>query len=132
MASARINVIGPNGTKIQVRALTYPGSQISLIIQALYNQLLLNFRTSRTYIQGIGEKTAAVSSKVACLPIQPYYNSTFSLEVDGIILSKLSSYKLPVVRGISNFECSRGLHLENPMYFEPSRINILLSANVYA
>ena len=91
LATAGVNAIGPNGTKIQVRALINLGSQISLITQALCNQLLLNCRTSHTHIQSIGEKTAAVSSKESCLFIQPYFNSTFSLDVDGIVLPKLSS-----------------------------------------
>ena len=95
LATARVNVLGPNGTKIQVHALIDPGSQISLLIQALCNLLSLNCRTSHTHIQGIDEKTAAVSSKVARLTIQPHFNSTFSMEVDGIILPKLSSYSPP-------------------------------------
>ena len=95
LATARVNAIGPIGTKIQVRALIDPGSQISLVTQALCNLHSLNCRTSHTHIQGIGEKTAAVSSKIARLTIQPHFNSTFSLEVDGIILPKLSSYKPP-------------------------------------
>ena len=57
----------------------------------------------------MGEKTAAVSSKVACLSIQPHFDSTYFLEVDSIVLPKLSSYKPPVVGGISNFEYLRGL-----------------------
>ena len=44
-------------------------------------------------------------------------------------MPKLSSYKPPIVRGISNFEYLRGLQLA---YFEPSRIDILLGANAYA
>ena len=50
LLTARVNVIGPNGTKIQVRALIDPGSQIFLITQALCNLLSLNCRTSYTYI----------------------------------------------------------------------------------
>ena len=96
------------------------------------NLLSLNCRTSHTQIQGIGEKTAAVSSKVACLSIQPHFNSTFSFEVDGIVLSKLSSYKPPVVDGISNFKYLRGPQLADPIYLETSRIDILLGASAYA
>ena len=81
-ATARVNALGPN-------------NKISLVTEALCNSLSLNCRTSHTHIQGIGEKTAAVSSKVACLSIQPHFNSTFSLEVGGIVLPKLSSYKPP-------------------------------------
>ena len=69
LAIARVNALCPNGTKIQVRSLIDPGSQISLVTQVLCNLLSLNCRTSHTHIQGIGEKTAAVSSKVACLSI---------------------------------------------------------------
>ena len=132
LATARVNALGPNGTKIQVRALIDPGSQISLVTQALCNLLSLNCRTSHTHIQGIGEKTAAVSSKAACLSIQPHFDSTYSLEVDSIVLPKLSSYKPPVVGDISNFEYLRGLQLADPMYLEPSRVDILLCASVYA
>ena len=81
LATARVNALGLNGTKIQVRALIDPGSQISLVTQALCNLHSLNCRTSHTHIQGIGE-TAAVSSKVACLTLQPHFISAFSLEVD--------------------------------------------------
>ena len=132
LLATRVNALGPNGTKIQVRALIDPGSQISLVTQALCNLLSLNCRTSHTHIQGIGEKTAAVSFKVARLTIQPHYNSTFSLEVDGIILPKLSSCRPPVVGAISNFEYLRGLQLADPMYLEALRIDILLGASAYA
>ena len=37
LATARVNALGPNGTKIQVRALIDPGSQISLVTQAFCN-----------------------------------------------------------------------------------------------
>ena len=67
LATARVNALGPNGTKIQVRALIDPGSQISLVTQAMCNLLSLNCRTSHTHIQGICEKTADVSSKVSRL-----------------------------------------------------------------
>ena len=103
LATARVNDLGPNGTKIQVRALIDPGSPIPLVTQALCNLLSLNCRTSHTHIQGIDKKTVAVSSKVACL-FKPHFNSTFSLEVDGIVLPKLTSYKPPVICRISNFE----------------------------
>ena len=73
-----------------------------------------------------------MSSKVACFSIQPHFKSTYSLEVDTIILPKLSSYKPPVAGGIPNFEYLRGPQLADPMYFEPSRIDILLGASVYA
>ena len=116
LATARVHALGPNGTKIQVRALIDPGSQISLVTQALCNLLSLNCRTSHMHIQGIGEKIAAVSSKVARLTIQPHFNSTFSLEVDSIVLPKLSSYRPPVVGGISNFEYLKGLQLADPAY----------------
>ena len=96
------------------------------------NLLSLNCRTSHTHIQGIVKKTAAVSSKVARLTIQPHFNSTFSFKVDGIILTKLSSYNNPVVGGISNFEDLRGLQLADPMYLEPLRIGILLGVSAYA
>ena len=119
LATARVNALGPNGTKIQVRGLIDPGSQISLVTQASCNLLSLNCRTSHTHIQGIGEKTAAVSSKVARLTIQPHFTSTFSLEVDGIVLPKLSSYRPPVVGGILNFEFLRGLQLADPAYLKP-------------
>ena len=132
LATARVNALGPNGTKIQVRALIDPGSQIPLVTQALCNLLSLNCRTSHTHIQGIGENTAAVSSKVASLSIQPHFDSTYSLEVDSIVLPKLSSYKPPVVGGISNFEYLAGLQLADPAYLEPSRIDILLGASAYA
>ena len=132
LATARVNALGPNGTKIQARALIDPGSQISLVTQALCNLLSLNCRTSHPHTQGISEKTAAVSSKIACLSIQPHFNSTFSLKVDGIVLPKLYSYKPPVVGGISNFEYLRGLQLADPVYFKPSRIDILHGASAYA
>ena len=64
--------------------------------------------------------------------MQPHFNSTFSLEVDSIVLPKLSSYKPPVVGGISNFEYLRGLQFADPMYLEPLRIDILLGASAYA
>ena len=40
LATARVYAVGLNGTKIQVRALIDPGSEISLITQALCNQFL--------------------------------------------------------------------------------------------
>ena len=129
LATSRVNALSPNGTKIQVRPLIDPVSQISLVTQAMCILLSLNCRTSHTHIQGIGEKTAALSSKVARLTIQPHFNSTFSLAVDSIVCPKLSSYKPTVVGGISNFEYLRGLQLADPMYLEPLRIDILLGAS---
>ena len=49
-----------------------------------------------------------------------------------MVLPKLFSYKPPVVGGISNFEYLRGLQLADPMYLEPSHIDILLGVSVYA
>ena len=47
-------------------------------------------------------------------------------------MPKLSSYKPPVVGGISNFYYLKGLQLADPMYLEPSGIDILLGASAYA
>ena len=54
LATARVNALGPNGTKILVLALIDPGSHISLVTQAMCNLLSLNSRTSHTHIQDIG------------------------------------------------------------------------------
>ena len=54
LATDRINAIGLNGTRLSVRALIDPGSQISLITKSLCNILSLKCTSTHVNIQGVG------------------------------------------------------------------------------
>ena len=132
LATARVNDVSHNGTKLLIRALIDPCSQVSLVTQALCNQLSLNLKATHVCIQGVGEKTAAIASKVARLSIQPYFESSFSMDIEALVLPKLSSYKPPPIQSPYLFEHLTGLQLADPCYSDQSRIDMLLGASDYA
>ena len=82
LVTARVHTVSHNGSKLLIRVLIDPCSQVLLVTQALSNQLSLNLKTTHVCIQGVGEKTAAIALKATRLSIQPYFESSFSMDIE--------------------------------------------------
>ena len=107
-------------------------SQVSLVTQSLCTRLGLARSDTHVSIQGVGDKGALISKKLANFTVKTHFESSFRLDVQALVLPKLSSYKPPTLNGKNEFNHFKGLKLADPAYIENACVEVLLGANVYA
>ena len=132
LATAQICVIGPKGERVTVRALLDSCSQVSLITRSLCSRFALTQSNTHVCIQGVGDKGSLIANKSARFVIMPHFQSSLQLDVQALVLPKLSSYKPPTVPNQNDFNHLQGLRLADPAYVTDAHVEVLLGANVYA
>ena len=132
LATARIYVEAPNGSRVLARALIAQCSQVSIIYKSLCQRLRLKYRPIHAPITGVGSNNAAISNEIALFTIRPRFHSNFSCEVQALVLPRISSYNpLPFERPLQ-LKHLQGLELADPNYLDKGHIDVLLGASVHA
>ena len=86
-----------------VRALLDSYSQVSIITRSLCTRLALAQSNTHVCIQGVGDKFSLIANKLASFIIMPHFESTLQLDIQALVLPKLSSYKPPAVSHANDF-----------------------------
>ena len=90
LATVLLKIIAPDGTSHIVRGLVYQGSQVTLVTEDVVQRLQLKKIKNYTTISGVGASDAGVSTSMVKLAIQPPFQSTFIININGFVLSKLT------------------------------------------
>nr|XP_026497962.1 uncharacterized protein LOC113402055 [Vanessa tameamea] len=131
LATAVVKANSRNGSKYTIRALLDQGSQASFITETAVQLLGLKRMPINGLVSGIGDGQMRINYETS-LVIESHYNSDHKIHVNAYILSTLASV-LPT----SNFYTPDWLEHENltladPGFGTPSKIDILLGAEVYS
>lgn len=89
-------------------------------------------RASAIPILGIGAQRNSVSNGLVSLTIISRVNSTISLEINALVLSKLTAYLPPAQVEYSQWSHLQGLPLADQDFANPGKIDLVLGANVYS
>ena len=131
LATARVSLCGPDGTKAQVRALLDQGSQVSFVSETLAVMLNLPRRAVQIPLTGLGSASAGTARSATHVTLQSIYESDFKLEFQAFILPRLTPL-LPGTRLIElGIPSMSKLPLADPQFYEPERVDLLLGAEVY-
>ncbi|XP_045450171.1 uncharacterized protein LOC123658924 [Melitaea cinxia] len=134
LATALVKVEMRSGATMTLRALLDQGSQASFITEAAVQLYGLKKIPHKSLISGLGSDHSGMlkSKYIVNLNIHSLHNSSFVLSIKAHVMSKLTSF-LPDRKVIVN--CVKGLSKEDladPMFNVPNKIDLLLSAEVYA
>lgn len=132
LATAIVNIISRAGECHPVRALLDQGSEVSFVSESIVQLMKLPRRHASIPILGIGAQRSSVSNGIASLTISSRINSDLSYHIDALILPKLTAY-LPAARfEPHNWPHIHGLQLADSNFAIPSKVDVVLGANVYA
>nr|XP_046476830.1 uncharacterized protein LOC124216393 [Neodiprion pinetum] len=132
---ATVQLIASNpetGGRIIARALLDQGSESSFVTESLAQQLRLRRHQATIPIIGVGAHQSAVTRGIATLQLQSRAHTSFSCQVEALVLPRLTSY-LPSFRLlIEDWPHLRGLNLADPSFAHPSQIDVILGADIYS
>ncbi|XP_072948468.1 uncharacterized protein [Epargyreus clarus] len=131
LATALVQAISRNGEGYDVRALLDQGSQSSFVTESTVQYLGLEKVMTRNNITGLGGEKNIVSKAVVNIEIRSRFDPSVAIQVRAHVLKSITSL-LPTrrVEAIQWPGINR-LVLADPKYYAPSRIDLLLGAEVY-
>ena len=131
MTTAKLLLIGPDGSKIRARALIDSGAGISLITQRAAQMLNLPLEPARLRLSVAQGETSKPLKHLTSLQIAPLHNQTHKLDchpaVATAVTSLLPARPLPEVTELQHLI---GLPLADTSYNIPGKIDILLGADM--
>ena len=131
LATARVSLCDPHGTKAHVRALLDQGSQVSVVSKTISVMLNLPRRAVQIPFMGLRSVTATTARSATHVTLRSNYGSDFQLEFQALILPRLTPL-LPGTRLIElDIPAITKLPLADPQFYEPERVDLLLGVEVY-
>lgn len=134
LATALVKAESKNGTDMVLRCLLDQGSQASFITESTVQLLGLKKLPIKGHVSGLGgNKTSTLALKsMVILKIQSRTDPSFILEVKAHVLRKLTTL-LPERRvPLHMFSVLPSEGLADPTFGTPSKIDLLLGAEVYS
>ena len=135
LMTCQLLVHAPDGTRYQARGLLDSGSSTSFISERLAQTLRLPLSTQHIRISGITgmSQRGPPLQSVATFSISPLLASTEKLHVSAIVVPRVTC-DLPTqpVHFNSKWGHLNDLHLADPSYGRPGKIDILLGVDIYA
>ena len=131
ITTAKLLLIGPDGTELHARALIDSGASISLVTQRVAQMLLLPLRPTKLRLSVVqGEVTRPLKHRTTvCL--SPLYNKSIKLTCKPAVAPTVTSDLPPgPVPSVTELPHLAGLPLADPTYNLPGRIDILLGADM--
>lgn len=132
LATTLVKIVSSNGATATARALLDSGSDSTLISENLVQRLGLSRERARVQVRGVGGDVTHNFRFKTNFTLHSTNDLNFSVDVSGYILPKLTSL-LPS-REVVDWEkvTSCGLELADPYFWQPSQVDLILSAEVYS
>ncbi|XP_046143144.1 uncharacterized protein LOC123988150 [Osmia bicornis bicornis] len=131
LATAQLTLVGPHGARTRVRALLDQGSQSSFVSEAVANLLGLEKRRIDVPLLGLGARSAGTAHMTTSFEVHSLVDPSFQIEVEALILPKLTS-QLPARCAMAlDIEMFAGLSLADPQFYVPGSVDIIFGADIY-
>ncbi|XP_076301549.1 uncharacterized protein LOC143219486 [Lasioglossum baleicum] len=131
LGTARVLVLDPLGQSSLARVLIDPGSEVSLVSEALAQRLGLQRSQARIPLRGVGKSRAQFTRGKTVLAIAPHHEQKRIFEVPAYIIPELSKYQPRNLPSPSSWPHVKGLKLADPVYHHTDPVDILLGAESY-
>ena len=134
LMTCQMFVNAPDGTRIRARGLLDSGSSTSFVSERLTQSLRLPMSTQHIRISGItGMSRGTPLQSIATFSISPLVSSSEKMQVSAIVVPRVTC-DLPTqpVYFNANWIHLNDLHLADPNFDQPNKIDILLGVDVYA
>ena len=131
LATAVVKANSRNGSTYTIRALLDQGSQASFITETTVQLLGLKRKPINGLVSGIGDGQMRINYETS-LVIESHYNANHKIHVNAYILSTLASVLPTTNFNTPDWLENENLTLADPGFGTPSKIDILLGAEVYS
>ncbi|XP_046145808.1 uncharacterized protein LOC123989174, partial [Osmia bicornis bicornis] len=131
LATALVKVSSPGGDVCVVRALLDQGSEVSFATESLAQQLSLPRRQANVPVSGIGAGRTVVTRGSSTFKISSLKDPPFDLEVNALILPKLTDYVVDRPLNVADLPHLHGIQLADPDPSRSRRIDLILGVEVY-
>ncbi|XP_076667997.1 uncharacterized protein LOC143368801 [Andrena cerasifolii] len=132
LATARLRVLQPDGGSRIVRALIDQGSEVSLLIEALAQQLRLPRRPANIRLVGVGNHSPERIRGKVQLEFTAHFNSTTRHVIAALVLPKITSYQPRLDGRTTKWSHLGELTLADPSFESEGPIEMLLGADALA
>ncbi|XP_066590622.1 uncharacterized protein [Prorops nasuta] len=132
LPTAQVWVINHNGLKLKARALLDQASEVTLITEALAQALNLVRRRVSITVVGVGASKHTTSRSTVSFRVQSNIESSFELEVNAFVLTKITNCLPSEKLAIDNTSAFAKLLKADPDFHIPGEVNLLLGVDVYA
>lgn len=131
LATAMVRVLDASGAPHSLRALIDQGSEANFITEAALTALQLSKKAVQAIISGIGSAHGQ-AKHITSLTIQSHYDRTFSIEVDALVMGRITTLLPSSGTRPQRWEHLVDLALADPSYHRPGRIDLVLGVDVLA
>ena len=132
LATARVRLLQPDGGSRIVRALIDQGSEVSILTEALAQQLRLRRRPSNIRLVGVGSKASERIRGQVQLEFTAHFNATKRHVVAALVLPRITSYQPRIDRCTRVWSHLQDLTLADPNFDSDGPIDLLLGADAFA
>ena len=131
MTTAQVLLIGPRGQEIKARALIDSGAGLSLVSHRVAQTLGLPLAPSKLQLSGVQGATCKPARFLTNLIISPLHNRQKKIQCTPAVVQVVTADLPPEkVDPVTELQHLMGLHLADENYNIPSRIDILLGADL--
>ena len=131
VATALVDLQNEAGDTVTVRALLDQCAELSFITKRAVQALFLKKRATDVSISGIGATSAGTATSVVNVTLRSRVNPEFHVNLDALVLKRLTSTVPSFTVEQANWEHVRGLELADPSFGLPGKIDLLVGAEVY-
>lgn len=131
LATAMVTVSAENGLQLTARALLDQGSEACFVTEAIVQKLKIKRNKSSIKVIGLGESSTGTTKGKVHLNIQSKFDGS-DIEFDAFVLPKLTNILPSNEIPYQKWQHLIDLELADPLYYQPSKIDLLIGADVYA
>ncbi|XP_071651732.1 uncharacterized protein [Temnothorax longispinosus] len=131
LATARVNIRSSHDDLVAARALIDPGSEVSLVTEALAQRLRLPRAPASTTILGIGGRRSGKARGRITLQISSRVTDA-TITVPALIIPRIAAHVAQDRAALPRWPQLEGLPLADPDLHAAGAVNVLLGADVYA
>lgn len=131
LATAIVKVQGNSGEWIPLRALLDQGGDGCTITEAASQLLHLPINRQSVEIKPLGGGAPLISHKLVELNIKSVYNNAFKVTAPAVVLNTLTDTLPASYIKVEKWPHINGLQLADPEFFKPTKIDLVLGADVY-
>lgn len=131
LATAIVKVQAKNGAYIPLRALLDQGGDGSSITDAAVQMLQLSTLNQRIEVKPFGGGASIYANKVVELNLKSIHNDSFRVTAPAVVMKTLTDFLPSNYVKVDKWSHIEGLQLADPEFFKPSKIDLVLGADVY-
>ena len=131
ITTAKLLLIGPDGTELPARALIDSGASISLVTQRVAQMLLLPLQPTKLRLSVVQGEVSRPLKHRATIHLSPLHYKGLKLKCKPYVAPTVTADLPPgLVPSVTHLPHLAGLPLADPSYNLPGRIDILLGADM--